>query len=86
MFSFLYLLLAILVLVPVRVHALFNWDDIAKYIKVNVDQSNELVPLMIGSVFVLFLIFMVFGVMSKYLLSSLNFAMLPSPADMKQGP
>lgn len=86
MLSFLSFLLVLLALAPIQVHAFLNWDDIANYIKINVDQRNELVPLMIGTVFVVLLIVMVFGLMGKYLLSTLDFAMSPSPGDMRQGP
>lgn len=83
MFAILCPLLIFLTVAPTRVHAAPSADEIAAYLQI---QRNELVPLMIGSVFVLLLIVMVFGVMSKYLLSSLIFAMSPSPADMERGP
>ncbi len=83
MFAILCPLLIFLTVAPAKVHAAPSAAEIAAYLQI---QRDELVPLMIGSVFVLVLIFMVFGVMSKYLLSSINFAMLPSPVDMKQGP
>ncbi len=79
---------ALLILVPAKLHAFLTWDDYTKFIDntFHVDQRNEMLPLMIGCVFILVIVFAVFWLMAKIMVSTLSYALTPSHAVMKQGP